>query len=664
MALPSSGPISLLDIQNEFGGTVPISLNEYFRNGSFVKNIPANQTIATANSIDINQFRNTRLGSPTYTLIRSDSAVTEPGSFTITLNTTDVIIDSTVGYTISGITSSDINGQSLTGSFSIGLAQTDSKTFTVTNDGLAEPTETLTLTLDNELATISVSILDAVSYSASPEYSLIYEGESVTINIYTTGVPFGTTLDWSVLDSDGITQASDFTANSGSISLAQSPGNQYIGQAAFTVTANTEVTSGLKLFSIRISRAGTTVLTVPQIAVQNVVPTYTLVRSNSSVNEGDSFTISFVTNQGGSFGYTISGVSLDDFTSITNDSLSGSVSNGSVLSFTVANDALTEGTETFIISLNNGQASTSVTINDTGVYTGFFGGSVISNDIIPVYSNEIEELNFSTDVMTLGSSALTDARSWQAGLNYTTVRGFFLGGFNTDNFMNTTDELSFSTRAISRIGLTLSDNKSGSIGAPVLYGQKGYVVGGRSDYANTISLAVDNINMNTRTRTVLSATMTYKRVYGGSWSTTDNAYIHSGVDENNSHLQDFVEKINGQTDTTQHLSNTTAGFVELRSPASWNFGSYGWTRANGYHFTFNVTTDTKYTTNTLVGDYSTAIGAVNSANAGYLAGSSSLSETYGKKWKIDIAPTGTFDSYFYSLSKPRAGLTGIQSGYL
>ena len=30
MALPSSGPISLLDIQNEFGGTNPIGINEYY----------------------------------------------------------------------------------------------------------------------------------------------------------------------------------------------------------------------------------------------------------------------------------------------------------------------------------------------------------------------------------------------------------------------------------------------------------------------------------------------------------------------------------------------------------------------------------------------------------------------------------------------------------
>ena len=38
MALPSSGAISLLDLQNEYGGSSPISLSEYYRNGAYVPN--------------------------------------------------------------------------------------------------------------------------------------------------------------------------------------------------------------------------------------------------------------------------------------------------------------------------------------------------------------------------------------------------------------------------------------------------------------------------------------------------------------------------------------------------------------------------------------------------------------------------------------------------
>ena len=54
MALQSSGSISLNDIATEFGGQTPHSLNEYYRNGSFVT---ANNTnVPTSGSIDFNDF--------------------------------------------------------------------------------------------------------------------------------------------------------------------------------------------------------------------------------------------------------------------------------------------------------------------------------------------------------------------------------------------------------------------------------------------------------------------------------------------------------------------------------------------------------------------------------------------------------------------------------
>lgn len=113
-------------------------------------------------------------------------------------------------------------------------------------------------------------------------------------------------------------------------------------------------------------------------ATQGVIaPTYSLTRSVGSVNEGGSFTISFSTNQAGSFGYTISGVNSAD---IGGASLTGTVSNGSVLSYSVTADSTTENTETFIIQLNNGQASTSVTINDTSVYPAY--GTIISQGCV------------------------------------------------------------------------------------------------------------------------------------------------------------------------------------------------------------------------------------------------------------------------------------------
>lgn len=53
MALPSSGPIDFGSIQTEFGGTNPIGINEYYRNGGLVPsnntNVPTSGTISLAN---------------------------------------------------------------------------------------------------------------------------------------------------------------------------------------------------------------------------------------------------------------------------------------------------------------------------------------------------------------------------------------------------------------------------------------------------------------------------------------------------------------------------------------------------------------------------------------------------------------------------------------
>jgi hypothetical protein len=95
-----------------------------------------------------------------------------------------------------------------------------------------------------------------------------------------------------------------------------------------------------------------------------VAPTYSLTSSASSVNEGGNFTITFTTNQSGSFPYTITGVTSAD---INSTSLTGSLSNNGTRIITLAADNFTEGTETFTIALNNGLASVSVTINDTSL---------------------------------------------------------------------------------------------------------------------------------------------------------------------------------------------------------------------------------------------------------------------------------------------------------
>jgi hypothetical protein len=100
------------------------------------------------------------------------------------------------------------------------------------------------------------------------------------------------------------------------------------------------------------------------------IPTYTLSRSAATVNEGQSFTITLTTTNvanGTTVPYTITGISSAD---IGNTPLTGvfTVQNGTASRiFNVTADQLTEGTETFVLTLTGTNNSVSVTINDTSL---------------------------------------------------------------------------------------------------------------------------------------------------------------------------------------------------------------------------------------------------------------------------------------------------------
>lgn len=98
-----------------------------------------------------------------------------------------------------------------------------------------------------------------------------------------------------------------------------------------------------------------------------VIKTYALSSSDSTVDEGDTFTITLTTSDvpdGSIVDYTITGVSSADI----GVSLTGSFTvsgNTAERTFTVSADAATEGSETFNLALVGIDESISVTINDT-----------------------------------------------------------------------------------------------------------------------------------------------------------------------------------------------------------------------------------------------------------------------------------------------------------
>jgi hypothetical protein len=100
-------------------------------------------------------------GIASYTLTSNYDYISEGSSFTIILNTTNVDEGSLIPYTITGVSSADISGSSLTGNFSISN-NVAYLTLTLAADSSTEGTEYLKLTLDQVADTsITITIVDS-----------------------------------------------------------------------------------------------------------------------------------------------------------------------------------------------------------------------------------------------------------------------------------------------------------------------------------------------------------------------------------------------------------------------------------------------------------------------------------------------------------------------
>lgn len=136
---------------------------------------------------------------PTYNLSSSSSTVTEGSFFTITLTTTNVANGTSIPYTITGVSSDDIDGDPLTGNFII-ESNTDAVIFSVTDDGLSEGVETFTLTLNSisPLNSISVAISDPVvgdvdgGNPSTPSFESIVNGGTPETTVFDEIVDGGT----------------------------------------------------------------------------------------------------------------------------------------------------------------------------------------------------------------------------------------------------------------------------------------------------------------------------------------------------------------------------------------------------------------------------------------------------------------------------------------
>ena len=127
----------------------------------------------------------------------------------ITLTTAGVANGTSVPYTITGISSSDINNQPLTGNFVVS-GNRATVTINASLDNLFEGIETATLTLNNGRAAIVFTISDRQSFALSSSRANPEEGQSILVYLTTQNVPTGTQVPYAIT---GIQQA-DLTVGS------------------------------------------------------------------------------------------------------------------------------------------------------------------------------------------------------------------------------------------------------------------------------------------------------------------------------------------------------------------------------------------------------------------------------------------------------------------
>lgn len=314
----------------------------------------------------------------TYSL-SAPASINEGETLTITLTTTGIDDGISVPYTISGVSTADIGGSSLTGNFSI-TSNTASVNLNITADVTTEGAETLTLTIDGQSESVNVTINDTSetpsgpipTYTLSSDVNSVNEGGTVNITLTTTDVDDATDIAYTIT---GI--------NANDLSSGSLTGN-------FTIASNTA--SLAFTLSADQSTEGTETLT---LSLDNGQDDIAITINDTSLTPAPDYEID-VTNNGSS-SYVLTGTDQNGAVSGNNPSLQ--FSNGDVVEFTV--DAV--GHPFWIktsATTGTGNGASGVTNNgeDSGVVTW-----VIPADGVYYYQCQIHGAMFGS--ITVGEGA-------------------------------------------------------------------------------------------------------------------------------------------------------------------------------------------------------------------------------------------------------------------
>ena len=325
--------------------------------------------------------------SPTYSVGTSSTSVSEGGSVSVTVNTTNVGSGTTLFYNIIGnVDGADFSDNVTAGSFiisnGIGTVTKNIANDLDENEGIEAFAIRISIgsstgQVVGTSSTIFITDLGLPSYTITPSAASVNEGSSVSFTVNT--VNSTGTLYYST---NGTANAADFTDNSltGSFSVVSTGSTTGVGTIVRSIATDFDTESG-EQFSITVrtgSTSGPGVTTSSNVTIGDVTPTVNIAESTTSVNEGGSvtFTISGSNIPDGTYYYTIyeeeGTIASTDFNPANlNGSFSVSNNNGSI-TITIAEDITSEGPDKFKIQIRTGSISgtviaesNAITINDT-----------------------------------------------------------------------------------------------------------------------------------------------------------------------------------------------------------------------------------------------------------------------------------------------------------
>ena len=297
------------------------------------------------------------------------------------------------------------------------------------------------------------------TYTLSRSTSLVNEGQSFSITLITTNVNAGTTIPFTITG-----------VQSADIGGADLTGNFITGTTdTFTYPVSEDLsTEGPETFTMTLD--GITPAVAANVTIQDLSQTpaitYNLTTSVGNVSEGDTFRVTLTTGNvaaGTELAYTVTGVDQADL-SAGNVTGSFVVGTTDFFDFTLAEDVTTEGVESFMMSLDNGQATAQIQVADTSQAAAVESYS-LGRSVAAVNEGGTFTITLTTENVANGTSLpYTISGIASADINNAPLTGDFIVG--SQESLNVTVSSDLTTEGSEVFQLAL-DNGQATVGVTI-----------------------------------------------------------------------------------------------------------------------------------------------------------------------------------------------------